>query len=63
MYLLPEYVHDRNNFYVTGRMTEGSWFDPWQGQDVFLFSKRPDWHWGLHKRLSSGYRGLFSREL
>jgi hypothetical protein len=45
MYLLPEYVHDHNDFNAAGRTTEGSWFDPWQGQEIFLFSKRPDLHW------------------
>jgi hypothetical protein len=50
-------------FMLRAERPMGSWFDPWQGQEIFLFSKRPDWHWGQHRRLSSGYRGLFSREL
>lgn len=27
----------------SGWMTNELWFDSWQGQKIFLFSKSPDW--------------------
>jgi hypothetical protein len=37
----------------------GSWFDPRQTQEIFLFSECPDKLWDQHILLFSGYRGYF----
>jgi hypothetical protein len=40
-------------------MTKESWFNSWQGQEIFSSPQHPYWLWGPHSLPSDGFRRFF----